>query len=341
MNLFIDTNVFLSFYHLSNDDLEEIHKLTVLIEKNEIILWVTEQVKDEFKCNRENKISEAIKKLKEQKRKPQFPQICKEYIEYIEIRELQEQYSQKLSLLTKKVTDDINAHTLKADKKIEELFSKSNIIETTKDLVDKARLRMDVGNPPGKNGSLGDAINWEGLLESVENNQALYLIADDKDYYSVLDEDKLKEFLADEWHDKKSEKVIVYRRLSQFFKEHYPDIKLAGEFEKELAIRGLVNSTNFSRTHSAIGKLNKYAEFNKSEINELVQAFFTNERVSRLITDEDVRDFYVSLLNNHGDAIEENIKQELKLRMEDAEEAKDFFKDLYESDRYGENDLPS
>ena len=35
MNLFIDTNVFLSFFHLSNDDLEEIHKLAVLIEKGE------------------------------------------------------------------------------------------------------------------------------------------------------------------------------------------------------------------------------------------------------------------------------------------------------------------
>lgn len=82
MNLFIDTNVFLSFFHLSNDDLEEIHKLAVLIDKGDVTLWLTEQVKNEFKRNRESKISDAVKKLKEQKSKPQFPQICKDYEEY-------------------------------------------------------------------------------------------------------------------------------------------------------------------------------------------------------------------------------------------------------------------
>jgi predicted nucleic acid-binding protein len=322
VNLFIDTNVFLSFYHLSNDDLEEIHKLTVLIEKREVTLWLTEQVKDEFKRNRENKISEAMKKLKEQKTKPQFPQICKDYEEYPEIRELQKQYSQKLSSLTKKVTDDVTGSTLKADQKIKELFAKSKVIVTTNELVAKARFRMDVRNPPGKDGSLGDAINWEGLLESVDDNQKLYLIADDKDYYSVLDEYKLKEFLSDEWKDKKSEEVVFYRRLSQFFKDHYPDIKLATELEKELAIRNLVNSGNFANTHSAISKLSKYAEFNKSQVNELVQICFTNDQVGWIISDDDVEEFYKSLLDNHGDVIEDELKLKLKkaLKLADSDD---------------------
>lgn len=33
MNLFIDTNVLLSFYHVSSDDLEELEKLVVLLEQ--------------------------------------------------------------------------------------------------------------------------------------------------------------------------------------------------------------------------------------------------------------------------------------------------------------------
>lgn len=44
MNLFIDTNVFLSFYHLSDDDLEEIRKLSVLLERGNIRLWLPQQV---------------------------------------------------------------------------------------------------------------------------------------------------------------------------------------------------------------------------------------------------------------------------------------------------------
>lgn len=292
MNLFIDTNVFLSFYHLSNDDLEEIHKLAVLLEKGDMKLWLPEQVKDEFKRNRENKISDALKKLKEQQKKPQFPQICKDYAEYTDIRELQEEYGKKLSTLIEKISDDVETKSLKADEKIEELFEKASIIETTPELVEKARFRMDVRNPPGKDGSLGDAINWEGLLASVPDKEDLYLVADDKDYYSVLDENSMKDFLSDEWHKKKSSKLSFYRRLSLFFKEHYPHIKLATELEKELAIKSLVNSGSFASTHSAITKLAKYAEFNKSHLNELAQVAISNNQIYCIICDTDVCEFY-------------------------------------------------
>lgn len=322
--------MFLSFYHLSNDDLEEIHKLAVLIDKKEVTLWLTQQVKDEFKRNRESKISDALKKLKEQKTKPQFPQICKDYAEYPEIRELQKEYDKKISALIESVTTDVKKRTLKADQKIEELFSKANHIETTEELVAKSRFRMDVRNPPGKDGSLGDAINWEGLLGHVPCEQKLYLVADDKDYYSVLDENKLKEFLIDEWLTEKSEDVVFYRRLSQFFKEHYPDIKLAAELEKELAIRSLVNSGNFAITHSAIAKLSKYAEFNKPQVNELAQALFSNSQVGWILDDSDVLEFYSLLIKNHGALLEQELFEKLN------EQLKDIVKDNEE----GEDDDP-
>jgi predicted nucleic acid-binding protein len=307
VNLFIDTNIFLSFYHLSNDDLEELHKLTVLLEEGKVVLWLPEQVKDEFKRNRENKISEAVKKLQEQKKKPQFPQICKDYDEYSEIRDLQKEYDKKLSSLIKKVNDDIEVGSLKADVMILELFDKAKTIASTQELIDKAKFRMDVGNPPGKDGSLGDAINWEGLLESVPYMEKLYLVADDKDYYSVLNENELKNFLIDEWHEKNNEDIVFYRRLSQFFKEHYPDIKLASELEKELAIQALVNSRGFASTHSAVSKLEKYAEFNKSQVNELVQAGISNQQVNWILSDQDVYNFYNTLINNHKVLLEEDL----------------------------------
>lgn len=311
MNLFIDTNVFLSFFHLSNDDLEELHKLAVLIEKGEVTLWLPEQVKDEFKRNRENKVSDAVKKLREQKTKPQFPQICKDYDEYPEIRELQKEYEKKLSSLTKKVNEDVSARTLKADQKIAELFEAATTIETSQDLVNRACFRMDVRNPPGKDGSLGDAISWEGLLESVPNKEVLYLVADDKDYYSVLDDSKLKDFLQDEWKEKKGESVSFYRRLSQFFKEHYPDIKFASELEKEFSIKSLINSSNFSSTHSAIAKLATYAEFNESQVNEIVQIGLSNSQVNWILCDQDVYEFYSALVDNHAQMIDEELKNEI------------------------------
>lgn len=311
MNLFIDTNIFLSFFHLSSDDLEEIHKLAVLIDKGQVTLWLTAQVKDEFFRNRENKISDAIKKLKEQQLKPQFPQICKDYPEYQELSELQKAYAAKMSSLMKNVNADIDSLTLKADLKISELFEKSKIIPTTSDLVEKARLRRDVRNPPGKDGSLGDAINWEAMLQFVPPKQDIYLIADDKDYYSVLDENKVKDFLANEWQSTKASKLYFYRRLSQFFKEHYPEIKLASELEKEFVIRSLVNSGNFANTHNAIEKLSKYAEFNKSQAAEIAQAALFNNQVGWIFSDDDVHDFYSKFWKNHSALLEKEIQDNL------------------------------
>ena len=48
INLFIDTNIFLSFYHLTSEDLEELKKLFVLIDKNEIQLFLPTQVRNEL-----------------------------------------------------------------------------------------------------------------------------------------------------------------------------------------------------------------------------------------------------------------------------------------------------
>jgi hypothetical protein len=63
MNLFIDTNIFLSFYHLSSDDLEELRKLGVLLDKKKVTLLLPKQVIDEYRRNREVKIADALKPI--------------------------------------------------------------------------------------------------------------------------------------------------------------------------------------------------------------------------------------------------------------------------------------
>ena len=62
MHAFIDTNILLSFYHLSNDDLEELKKLAVLIQQKSVTLYLTDQIAAEFARNREVKIADAVKK---------------------------------------------------------------------------------------------------------------------------------------------------------------------------------------------------------------------------------------------------------------------------------------
>lgn len=296
--------MFLSFYHLSDDDLEEIKKLSVLLDKGNIRLWLPQQVKDEFFRNRENKVSDALKRLNDQNKKVVFPVFCKSYPEFEEIRAIQNEFNKKLKSLTKKLELDIKKGILEADKTIGDLFKKAEEIDIDEEIIDEARFRMDMGNPPGKNGSLGDAINWEILMREIPNNESLYLVADDKDYYSVLDENSLKDFLINEWSSTKKSNIFFYRRLSQFFKDQYPEIKLASQLEKELDIESLRESSSFSGTHSAIARLSSYSEFTREQVNEIARILETNEQVSWIICDSDVYGFYADLVNNNRELFE-------------------------------------
>lgn len=311
MNVFIDTNVFLSFYHLTNDDLEELRKLKVLLEKGNVALHLPNQTVDEYRRNRETKIADALKRLKEQKLNLQFPALCKDYGEYGTLRELQKEFEKQHSSLVGKISKDIESNSLKADQVIQELFEKAEAIKTTEKLISKAQLRMSIGNPPGKNGSLGDAINWESLLDNVPNDEDLYLIADDRDYFSVLDESKPKEFLIREWKAKKDANVFFYRRLAPFFKEHYPDIKLASELEKEMAVQQLVGSSAFVTTHSAIAKLAGFENLSQSQVSEIVDAALTNSQVIWILGDQDVFEFMTKFAAEYKEKIEEDSYEQL------------------------------
>jgi hypothetical protein len=59
--------VFLSFYHLTSEDIEELKKLIALIDNDQIDLVIPEQVKNEFRRNRGAKIADAMKKLQDAK----------------------------------------------------------------------------------------------------------------------------------------------------------------------------------------------------------------------------------------------------------------------------------
>ena len=320
MNIFIDTNVLLSFYHMTSDDLEELKKLGVLIDQQRLALYLPDQVIFEFRRNRENKIGDALKRLKEQRLNLQFPQICKDYDEYHELRELQKKYEEAHTALLSKINKDVSDHSLKADEIIESLFAKAINIAMENTLLDRARYRMQIGNPPGKEGSLGDAINWEALLKHVPDKIDIYFISDDRDYYSTLDESKFKEYLLLEWSEKKQSNIIFFRQLSAFFKEHFPDIKLASELEKELLIKNLATSPNFSQTHRLIAKLSKYTDFTHAQANAIVEAAISNNQINWIIEDEDVFQLLQSVISGREDQIDPDNLGNLYELFEKAEE---------------------
>jgi predicted nucleic acid-binding protein len=303
MHLFIDTNIYLNFYHYSSDDLEELKKLIVAIDNHKISLYVTDQVKDEFRRKRETKIADALKNIDQHKLGGQFPQMCKEYPEYLELNDAMRTYELKKNYLTQKLMSAIASNSLGADEILNELFAKAKRIKSNEKIHNSARLRVEIGNPPGKNGSLGDAINWESLLVSVPDEE-LFLVTDDKDYISPVDTTKPAEFLLDEWDRKKNRGVFLYRKLSDFFIDKFPTIKLASEMEKSIVISELENSGNYVRTHSVIAKLSKFSDFTNAEVNAIVETAITNSQVFGIAADEDVSSFMAGLTHGKDSVIE-------------------------------------
>lgn len=296
MQLFIDTNILLSFYALNQDDLAELNKLIEAIDKQQITLLFTDQIIDEFNRNREQRIDGAIKSLRNQTFNSQFPQLCEDYPEIDSLRESLKHYEQAHESLVTKILVDIKAKTLKADLIIQSLFSLGKQLNNSNAILDRARFRMGVGNPPGKNNSLGDAINWECLLDETPEGEDLYFITGDKDYCSALNDDEFSDFLLTEWSSKKQTKIYFYKRLSSFCKEQFPEIALASARDKEFLIRDFVNSQSIAATQIAIDKLSYYSEFNAAQVNTIVTAAISNRQVIWSLEDDRVRDFLRSIV---------------------------------------------
>src|SRR5438094_14161 len=129
MNVFIDTQIWLSFYHYSTDDLESLRKLGVLIDQSRVRVHLPEQIVEEFRRNREAKYIDAIKRFKEEKLNDQFPQLCRQYEpEYKQMEEAVAAYREAKKKLLVQIEDHYRKEELRADEVIRELFAKGSRI---------------------------------------------------------------------------------------------------------------------------------------------------------------------------------------------------------------------
>ena len=291
-HLFLDSNIWLSLYSFSNDDLEQFEKLEQLIGIG-IQIIITKQVRDEVIRNRENKIKEALKDF--DIRALSFPGFSKGYSEYEEIKKEYSNLKNRFYLWKKRISNDIADRKLPADKVIDRFFKKIEIVECDK-YVEAAKLRFDLGNPPGKKGSYGDAINWECLLDCVDSDD-LYLISTDIDYRSSLNDDRLNPFLENEWKTKKNTSIHFYKELAFFLKENFEDIKLKEEEDRIKNIDLLIGSVSFVNTHGVIAMLNKHTNWPEDDIERACSAAVNNKQVEWIFTDPDVISFYRRLID--------------------------------------------
>lgn len=279
INVFIDTNIFLNFYHFSNEDLDNLSDLLKLIEVEKVNLYVTGQVIDEYNRNRETKIHDAIKRLNSNDIKSELPQMCLDYPEVKDLKNAERIFKEKKKLLISKVSADIASKSLKADKVIKQLFGKAKLIPITETIHKIAKKRIERGNPPGKNGSLGDAINWESLLANFHGFEDFHFVSGDFDYSSPINENELLDFLKDEWVRIIGPNIFYHRTFYQFLKVTFPDIKLITEEIKNSKIEAFRLSPSFDAARARLAELYKINDFTDDQIGKIIEASISNTQI--------------------------------------------------------------
>jgi hypothetical protein len=291
-NLFIDTNIWLSLYYFTKDDLSQFEKLQKMLDTS-INLIVPQQVVDEIVRNREAKLSEALKNFNF--KAPQYPVFCKGYEEFAQLSKDIAELENRFKKWKFQIDHDIESQKLPADKTIQAFMESISLIPCD-GYIEKAYNRYRIGNPPGKDNKYGDAINLECLLDKVPDGEDLYFISADKDYRSLLSDKKMNPFLVSEWENKKHSNIFFYSNLVDFLNEHAKNIQLETENRKQELIDELYCSGSFQTTHSVIAMLNKYSGWTEQQIEKLCLALEDNTQVLWILEDTDVFEFYCSVL---------------------------------------------
>ncbi|RMW09860.1 hypothetical protein ALP03_00073 [Pseudomonas amygdali pv. tabaci] len=361
LSLFIDTNILLNFYSFPDDDLGILDELIGMIGPSDITLHLPKQVENELKRNRESKLQAAMSEFKNAKLQTAVPnhmrgtETAKQYVEAVKAAE------QARKLLIGQATSLALQQGLEVDQKISALFEAAHRYPEDDHLYQKALIRMNKGNPPGKAQSIGDRYVWEVLLHHVPNGD-LHIVSKDGDYASPFSMDKQSRplgFLADEWSEAKDGGSLAVhtniKAVVEYFKQLQaqpvvnapadepirdidpPDLRVdrpaapraGGEVANlneviqpaapivarelvETAVRDLAESGSFSITHVAIRDLKPLlSNLTKDDVETLFRAAIDNNQIRWILSDEDVADLYLSLINAWVTNVNVDLAEEL------------------------------
>ena len=249
--VFIDSNIYLGFYNgVMENSIELFNKFVELLEKGKVKLVITQQTINEIERKKiscrhkawklsqelENRLMSTTKDLKTTD------------FENVSI----ESYRDKMKDFSKQLTRDIKTNVKeggKVDQIIFRLISLSEVIQTSPAILKRAETRVRLGNPPKKGASdgssLGDAVNWEIILEYTKDD--LIIVSKDMDFFDKDWDDELvlNLFLQNEWKVKKKNITAIenFAKLMEEISQENPginkrSIKKALQEERSIYIDG-------------------------------------------------------------------------------------------------------
>jgi len=243
--LFVDTNIWLDFYRARTEaDLSLLEHLEQIADK----IIVTSQLEMEFKKNRHAAMMEGIGELKPSQAlaRPGLFSDAKE------VQAIQSNQKKADARVKKLKTRYIKALSSPADddpvyKICQRIFHKVDALVLTRDMAERrlvrrrALRRFLLGYPPRKRNdtSMGDAFNWEWMLECANSQNAeLVIVSRDADYGLVFESNGYpNDHLVQEFHERVSRKrkLLLYGKLSEAL-QHFQITVTEREKQAEEAI---------------------------------------------------------------------------------------------------------
>lgn len=302
--VFLDTNILLSFFEVSAVDIDELGRAVELADQAEIVFVSTEIVRDEFFRRREGVIAKSLEDFGSS-RIAHIPVMGKTLSSTPDYIEAMKKFEKAQVALERELRDRAIQGTLDADLLIRKFFQLARFIAITPEIKEKARFRAECGSPPGKKGSIGDALNWEALL-SLNENRSLTLVSDDTDYRDRLCKSEFNKYLLQEWSVGHKGELKYFQTLSAFVKSelNLPKFGLLAEVDDK--IDDLGSSRSFAQTHAAIAELSAISYFSPKQAAYLIEILDFNNQVRWIIGDADVRSFYERLIGDFGEKLEKS-----------------------------------
>jgi len=229
--IFIDTNIFLDFYRIRKSEVSVSY--LKLIEDHKSVIITGCQVEMEYKKNRQTVILESQGKFKNPDWNnlsvPALLSEAEEAKRIIELRkevtEQQTKISKKIELILKSpISHDPVYDSLERLFKGVSQFNLNKDNENNKKIYDLALKRFMLGYPPRKKNdtSIGDAINWEWIVDcAVNSNKSIIIVTRDVDYgASLKSESFVNDWLQEEFKERTSpgSEIFLTTRLSEAFK---------------------------------------------------------------------------------------------------------------------------
>jgi PIN domain len=258
--LFVDTNVLLDFYRIrkANISIKYLKQLEACRDR----LIIGSQIEMEYKKNRQRVILESLNNYGT----PDLGRLtAPAIISHLQVVKMIESKKEELKSQKKKVDEKIQKILSDPTRNdpvyqcLQRLFkndSQFNLSRKRKERLsirNLAKKRFVLGYPPRKQGdtSIGDAINWEWIIQcSINSSKHVVIVTRDTDYGAIYDDiSYLNDWLKQEFSERVSNrrKIILTDKLSYGLKVVHASVTKEMEDEEKSLLAEFFTEEDLSR----------------------------------------------------------------------------------------------